>query len=802
MKDAVFHTAAELVQRGPDELPEEFISGRHLIYSSPASLSFNSPGAEGFGVKRAGLSIPGSVMLVVSPICCARNTSLVSRLPGYEDRFFFLKMDQADIVTGRHLKKIPEAVRSILRVLKKRPSVVMVCITCVDALLGTDMDRVCKKAEEAVGLPVRPCYMYALTREGRKPPMVQVRESLYSLLEKRKKDSRAVNILGFFAPLADSSELYDLLKGIGIRTVREISRCRSFEEYLAMAEANFNLILHPEVRPAAAIMEEKLGIPSIELGTFYGIGRIRSQYRALGHALGLEIDDKSYALRAEEALAAFYEKVGPLRFSIGECLNADPFELALSLCEYGHEVVEIFGTITAENRPFIRRLAQVSPETKIYSNLEPTMLFYDDSREGVDITIGRDALYYHPNTPNLAWNSDVRPFGYDGLVRLLGGLDRALSGGKEENAESLPPSGFRHSLTPFAPDQSGAASVLFELGGLLVICDAGGCAGNICGFDEPRWQTKRSALMSAGLRDMDAILGRDRQLVDKLCRAAEELSPAFAAIIGTPVPAVIGTDGTALSKMAQKRSCLPVLSLATNGMATYENGAELAYMALFRQFTGKEEPDRGKVREKEDWVTDGSRKDGVHRIGLIGVTPLDTGDLRAGEKLRVLLEREGWTEVDAYGFGAGLDRIRTAHLAEKNLVTALSGLKAARYLREKYGIPYECRDPLVQAYLPEEDLTGKRVLILSDQVRAHTLRQGLLARGAERVMHAGFFRRDPELDRPGDLTLKNEKDLIALLERESFDIIMGDGVIKPLLDGFDGTWIDMPHFAMSGRLTE
>ena len=32
--------------------------------------------------------------------------------------------------------------------------------------------------------------------------------------------------------------------------------------------------------------------------------------------------------------------------------------------------------------------------------------------------------------------------------------------------------GLRKYLTPFAPDQSGAVSVLFELGGIVVICDA------------------------------------------------------------------------------------------------------------------------------------------------------------------------------------------------------------------------------------------------------------------------------------------------------------------------------------------
>ena len=75
----------------------------------------------------------------------------------------------------------------------------MICITCVDALLGTDMERVCRKAEERAGLSVRPCYMYALTREGRKPPMVHVRQSLYSLLEPAKKKEMSLIFWGFFA---------------------------------------------------------------------------------------------------------------------------------------------------------------------------------------------------------------------------------------------------------------------------------------------------------------------------------------------------------------------------------------------------------------------------------------------------------------------------------------------------------------------------------------------------------------------------------------------------------------------------
>ena len=110
--------------------------------------------------------------------------------------------------------------------------------------------------------------------------------------------------------------------------------------------------------------------------------------------------------------------------------------------------------------------------------------------------------------------------------------------------------GLRKYLTPFAPDQSGAVSVLYDLGGIIVICDAGGCTGNICGFDEPRWFETSSAVFSAGLRDMDAILGRDDKLVEKLAMAAEKIDANFAAIIGTPVPATIGTDYRALKRLA------------------------------------------------------------------------------------------------------------------------------------------------------------------------------------------------------------------------------------------------------------
>lgn len=421
-------TISQLVELGREHIPAELISSTHLIYNSPAALAFNSPGAQGFGVKRAGLAIPGSVMLLVGPGCCGRNTTILSEMGGYSDRFFFYIMDETDIVTGRHLRKIPQAVAEIVDDLPEKPSVVMICMTCADALLGTDMERVCRKAEAKVGLPVVPCYMYALTREGRKPPMVDVRRAVYSLLTKQTRQKRTVNLLGYFAPLQDDCELYDVLRQLGITTINEISRCQTFEAYQDMAKANFNVILNPEARLAAQHMEKNLGIPSIELTRLYQVGQIHRQYQALGQVLQTTVDDSRWYEAAKETVAYIKTQYSGMTVAIGEMQNGNAFEMALALTRYGFCVRELYANLTGDEFVYLRHLQELSPDTRVYSNLSPSMLYYDGSEQPVDVTIGKDAAYYHDDSAHVFWDEEIQPFGYAGVQALLQKLDAALKG--------------------------------------------------------------------------------------------------------------------------------------------------------------------------------------------------------------------------------------------------------------------------------------------------------------------------------------------------------------------------------------
>ena len=420
---AVQYTAAQIRDLGKENIPKELSGGHGLVYSSPATLAYNSPGAEGFGVKRAGLSVPESVMLIVAPGCCGRNTSIVSSMPQYKDRFFYLMMDETDLVTGRHLKRIPDAVCEVVSHLDKKgnkPKVVMICITCVDALLGTDMERVCSACERALGdgTRVRPSYMYALTREGRRPPMVHVRQTLYSLLEPMEKDPKSVNIIGYFAPFEDG-ELQKILTDAGVKNIRQISTCGTYEEFLKMASANFNIVTNPEVRAAAHDMSSRLGTPYIELTRVHDVARIAAQYQAFAGAVGIDIDVSEEQAKAQKAVDDLKAAFPDLTFNIGECLNADPFELALSLVCYGSTADEIYATLAPEKFKYVSKLAELSPDTKIFCNMEPTMLYYDVSASRAHISLGKDAAFYCPDIPNIAWNSDIQPFGFQGVTKLM-----------------------------------------------------------------------------------------------------------------------------------------------------------------------------------------------------------------------------------------------------------------------------------------------------------------------------------------------------------------------------------------------
>lgn len=458
-------------------------------------------------------------------------------------------------------------------------------------------------------------------------------------------------------------------------------------------------------------------------------------------------------------------------------------------------------------------------------------------------------------------------------------------------------------LSPFSPDQSGAVAVLYELGGIIVILDAGGCAGNICGFDEPRWGHKQSAVYSAGIRDLDAILGRDERTIDKVGGAVEAVGNAnFIALIGTPVPAVVGTDLRALARMCEKKFGLPTLPVETYGMEYYDKGAELSYMTLIKALEkgaldasyeklGLHLPSR--VAAAKAAALEGAApvdpRAHVASVGVLGATPLDLLSLDGAELIRQRVEtkqtqqnllhmrlrtgeitspfrhvvqktyEDNKPDVYVFGMGCGFDQLGHLFTVDRNVVVSPAGLKPAKYLEQKYGIPYEVSYPIghelavslhrrvCEAAQPadaEPAARSAKVLILHQQVAGNSLRESLesindanrtlnaldamgptsmleesgkgvpgtediprpepeVHPGAELSISVGtFFEQEGSIAREGDRKFTGEDEFLDYLKAEQFDVILGDPMYRMGLKWWDGTFLPLPQYSVSGEAHE
>ncbi len=111
------------------------------------------------------------------------------------------------------------------------------------------------------------------------------------------------------------------------------------------------------------------------------------------------------------------------------------------------------------------------------------------------------------------------------------------------------------------------------------------------------------------------------------------------------------------------------------------------------------------------------------------MTPQDVSDLKAADKVREELKKEG-KEAICYGMGDGLEAVEKAAQVSKNIVVSAAALEAAKYLEKTFGTPYETDYPAVKELVPDLDYEGKKILVVHQQVMAEAIRQEILRRDA------------------------------------------------------------------------
>ncbi len=356
-------------------------------------------------------------------------------------------------------------------------------------------------------------------------------------------------------------------------------------------------------------------------------------------------------------------------------------------------------------------------------------------------------------------------------------------------------------LPPFAGDYSGACSALFDFNALIILNDAACCTRNYVEYEEPRWTRGKKTTFCAQLRTVDAVLGNDEQVLTQAEEAAHRLHPAFAALLGSPVPAVIGMDLAGMACELEQRLGLPCLGLSTTGFDCYHVGVPMALRTLLHRFGQRGEPAPGGVN-------------------LLGLTPLDFSTNENAARFRAVLENSGFSVLWSAAMETSLEQIRQAGRAQVNLVLSWSGLAAARAMEQAWGIPYVAGVPVgadgvrTLGVLLEQTLQDGRsrvlsapaegerpILIAAEQVLANSLRAALRANGCRRgITVASFFGWEKAWAQSGDLHLQGEAELEQLLSGGVFSTLIGDPLLSLLPGAGQITLHPLPHPAVSSSL--
>lgn len=352
----------------------------------------------------------------------------------------------------------------------------------------------------------------------------------------------------------------------------------------------------------------------------------------------------------------------------------------------------------------------------------------------------------------------------------------------------------------FAPDYSGAASVLHDMGGMIVYCCVGGCMGNYAAFDEPRLGlAKRN--FSIAFREQHLVMGIDKMAKEKIVESYKIVGGKFVALIGTPTSTIIGTDYKGLAVELEKEIGVPVIYVETTGLYSYESGQEKTYRMLSHF-----------AAEKETGAD-------VH---VIGATPLDAWDYGQMGEFKELLVQCGAKAPAFWGAADTLEHLGQLNTSKLNIAVSKSAVALVRELHEKYGTPYLIGFPVGKKAYHEwqEKLTQmlsgtsvdeakkenaaagtrtERILIVGEQVASNMLRDMLRTEfGYETVNVASFFTMDPSLAETGDFYAKTESDYVdTLSERENYDLAIGDNFLTRALP-YETRILNIPSIAISG----
>jgi nitrogenase molybdenum-cofactor synthesis protein NifE len=396
------------------------------------------------GAKIALQPITDVAHLVHGPIACEGNSwdnrgakSSGSKL--YRTGFT-TDINEFDVIYGGE-KRLFKSVKEILD--KYDPPAVFVYQTCVTALIGDDIEAVCKAATQKFGKPVIPINAPGFVGNknlGNKLAGESLLDYVIGTEEPEYTTPYDINIIGEYNLAGELWQVKPLLDEMGVRILSCISGDAKYREvaYSHRAKAAM-MVCSKAMINIARKMEERYEIPYFE-GSFYGITDMSDSLRNIAKLLVEKgapaelLERTEVIIRREEAV--FWQRMELYKDRLKGVKvllitgGVKSWSVVSALQEVGMEIV---GTSvkksTLEDKQRIKEL--MGEDAHMIDDMTPREMYklLKDAQADIMLSGGRSQFVaLKAKMPWLDINQERHHgyAGYDGMVMLVREIDKAL----------------------------------------------------------------------------------------------------------------------------------------------------------------------------------------------------------------------------------------------------------------------------------------------------------------------------------------------------------------------------------------
>ena len=442
------------VRAAEASFPAPFRSG--LEYSSPARGTWN--------IVHTGMLIPEAHEIYVCAAGCLRGVVLTAAEMGTADRFSTVAVRENNLLDGDMEELMIEGVTDIISKLPVRPPAVLVYTSCVHHFAGCDLDMMYARLRERFpDIDFTDCYMNPVMRKSGLTPDQLMRSRLYTLLHKRPISRGSVAIIGNDLPTDAGSDLFRLLEGAGLR-IREITSCRTYEEYQEMAESAVYISYNPDAAPGGDMLSDRLGGRHINMKLSFDPDEIDGEFDRLAEVLAeccctpaggpdQAADDISDRLRAvlEEirregrsaaagAVRQALELIGDTPVAIDSSYCPRPMSLARFLLDSGFNVTAVYlDAIPGADKADLEYIQENYPDLILKPTVHTSMRFAAswnkdaaawEGRPHV-LAIGQKAAYFEDTDHFVNIVEGGGMIGYQAIIRTLELMREAYAAPKD-----------------------------------------------------------------------------------------------------------------------------------------------------------------------------------------------------------------------------------------------------------------------------------------------------------------------------------------------------------------------------------